>query len=240
MIRMLAAMLSVAGGLMMIATLVSAQGAPNEQGGVRAASGNEAAQKFRAYLDEDWNRWMAEYPEVATGTGFPGQNRRWSDDSPAGIQARKKHLHESAARLKAISRAALPKAEQLNYNLYVELLATSEEGLQYGDDPLPFRQVVPQNLWMPLTQMGGIQQGAAETLSTMPRRSVADYEDILARLEALPVSVEQQQALLQEGLKRGYTPPKLMLRDLPKQIADLIPADPMASALLEAFTEFPA
>ena len=35
-------------------------------------------------------------------TGFPGQNRRWSDDSPAGIEARKKHLHESAAALKAI------------------------------------------------------------------------------------------------------------------------------------------
>jgi uncharacterized protein (DUF885 family) len=240
MIRMMAAMLSVAGGLMMMATLVSAQGAPNEQGGAGAGSGNEAVRKFRTYLDEDWKRWMVEYPEMATGTGFPGQNRRWSDDSPAGIEARKKHLHESAAKLGAISRAALPKVERLNYDLYAELLATAEEGLQFGDDPLPFRQVVPQNLWMPLTQMGGIQQGAAETLSSMPRKSVSDYEDILARLEALPASVEQQQALLQEGLRRGYTPPKLMLRDLPKQIADLIPADPMASALLEAFTEFPA
>jgi uncharacterized protein (DUF885 family) len=240
MIRMLAMALSVGCGLTMMATLVSAQGAPNEQSSAGARSENEAARKFRAYLDEDWKRWMVEYPEVATGMGFPGQNRRWSDDSPAGIEARKKHLHESAARLKAISRAALPKAEQLNYDLYAELLATAEEGLQYGDDPLPFRQVVPQNLWMPLTQMSGIQQGAAETLSTMPHRSVSDYQDILARLEALPASVEQQQALLQEGLKRGYTPPKLMLRDLPKQIADLIPADPMASALLQAFTEFPA
>ncbi len=42
------------------------------------------------------------------------------------------------------------------------------------------------------------------------------------------------------GLKRGYTPPKITLRDLPKQIADLIPADPMASALLQPFTEFPS
>jgi uncharacterized protein (DUF885 family) len=240
MIRMMAAMLGVAGGLMMMATLVSAQGAPNEQGRAGVGSGNEAARKFRAYLDEDWKRWMVEYPEMATGAGFPGQNRRWSDDSPAGIEARKEHLHESAVRLKAISRTALPNAEQLNYDLYAELLATAEEGLQFGDDPLPFRQVVPQNIWMPLTQMGGIQQGAAETLSSMPRKSVSDYEDILARLEALPASVEQQQALLQEGLKRGYTPPKLMLRDVPKQIADLIPADPMASALLESFTEFPA
>ena len=42
------------------------------------------------------------------------------------------------------------------------------------------------------------------------------------------------------GLKRGYTPPKIILRDVPKQVADLIPADPMASALLQPFTAFPA
>src|SRR6202790_2211509 len=87
--------------------------------------------------------------------------------------------------------------------------------------------------------MSGVQQGAAETIATMPNRSVADYEDILARLEALPSYVEQQQALMEEGLKRGYTPPKLVLRDVPKQIADLIPADQLASALLEPFKSFP-
>jgi uncharacterized protein (DUF885 family) len=201
---------------------------------------SEAARKFRAYLDEDWKRWMTEYPEMATEVGFPGQNRRWSDDSAEGIEQRRKHLHESLAILKKISRDALPTKEMLNYDLYRELLETAEEGLQYGDDPLPFRNVVPGNNWMPLTQMGGIQQGAAAILADMPRRTVADYEDILARLEALPKSVEQQIALLQDGLQRGYTPPKLMLRDVPKQIADLIPTVPLASALLEPFTEFPA
>jgi uncharacterized protein (DUF885 family) len=237
-IAMVAA-LGVASGLMVAPMMAFGQGSPNS-----AASGkndsNDAARKFRTYLDEDWKRWMVEYPEMATGVGFFGQNRRWSDDSTAGIEERKKHLHESAAALKKISRAALSKHEQLNYDLYAGLLATAEEGLQYGDDPLPFRNVVPQNNWMPMTQMGGIQQRAAETIASMPSRSVADYEDILARLEALPTSVEQQIALLQEGLKRGYTPPKLMLRDVPKQIADLIPADPMASALLEPLKEFPA
>ena len=202
-------------------------------------SETESVRKFRAYLESDWTRWMTEYPEVATGVGFPGQNRRWSDDSPQGIAARKQHLYESLATLKSISRETLPKDEQLNYDLYLELLNTAEEGLQYGDDPLPFRNVVPQNLWMPITQMGGVQQGAAQTIASMPNRSIADYEDILARLEALPASVAQQQALLVEGLRRGYTPPQLMLRDLPKQIADLVPADPLASALLQPFTEFP-
>jgi uncharacterized protein (DUF885 family) len=210
------------------------------QNGRPAADETPAVRQFRAYLDEDWKRWMLEYPEMATGVGFPGQNRRWSDDSSAGIEARKRHLRESFATLKSIKRDTLPPREQLNYDLYLELLTTADEGLQYGDDPMPFRNVVPQNLWMPISQMGGIQQGAAGALSTQPNRTVADYEDILARLVALPVYVQQQQALLQEGLKRGYSPPKLMLRDLPKQIADLTPTDPLQSALLQPFTQFPA
>jgi uncharacterized protein (DUF885 family) len=201
---------------------------------------SKAAQEFRAYLDSDWKRWMELYPELATGVGYPGQNRRWTDDSPQGIEVRKAHLAESSKKLRAIDRNSMPPSEQLNYDLYRELLETATEGLQYGDDPMPFRNVVPTNLWMPLTQMGGVQQGAADTLATMPRRSIADYEDILARMEALPKSVEEQLALLKDGLRRGYTPPKVTMRDVSKQIADLVPLDPMKSALLEPFTEFPS
>ncbi len=217
--------------LPMLALAQSAAGRNGEQA--------EATRKFRAYLDNDWKRWMEQYPETATSVGFPGQNRRWSDDSPEGIGERIRHLHESLAELKSISRDALPLDEQLNYALYRESLETAEEGLLYGDDPAPFREVVPRNFWMPITQIGGIQQGIASTLATMPHKSVSEYEDVLARLEAVPKYVEQDFVLLQEGLKKGYTPPKLMLRDVPKQIADLIPADPMASPLLQPFTEFP-
>jgi uncharacterized protein (DUF885 family) len=204
------------------------------------ASHFDAAQTLRSFLDADWRRWMEEYPEHATQFGYPGQNDRWVDDSPAGIARRKKHLADSLAALKAIPRNELPGSEQLNYDLYLELLETANEGLKYGDNPFPFRTVVPRSLWMPLTQMGGVQQAAASTLATQPHQSVADYETILKRLAALPARVEQEIALLQDGLKRGYTPPKVTLRDVPKQIADLIPADPLASALLQPFREFPA
>ena len=200
----------------------------------------EAARKFRAYLEEDWKKWMAEYPEMATSIGFPGHGREWTDDSAAGIEARKQHLHESAAALKAISGKALPAGEQINYDLYRELLETAEEGLQYGDDTNPFRGVVPRNLWMPMNQMEGVHQDAASALANMPRKNAADYEDILARLEKLPRKVEQQLALLQGGLQKGYTPPRIAIRDLPKQVADLIPAEASKSALLQPFENFPA
>jgi uncharacterized protein (DUF885 family) len=197
------------------------------------------SQKLGAFLDTDWRRWMEEYPEHATHVGFPGQDDRWTDDSPAGIDRRKKHLADSLATLKGIHRGDLPASEQLNFDLYLELLETASEGLQFGDDPFPFRNVVPRNVWMPLNQMGGLQQEAADTLAMQPHQTVADYEIILKRLTALPAAVGQQLALLQDGLKRGYTPPKIALRDLPKQIADLTPADALASPLLQAFTEFP-
>jgi uncharacterized protein (DUF885 family) len=229
--NLLMILLASAGGLLFIPIGIVAQSN-------LSASPGEAKQNFRGYLDADWKRWLSEYPELATGVGERAYNRKWSDETPAGIEARRQHLHESLAAIKKIDRASLPVSEQLNYDLYLDLLQTSEEGLQYGDDPLPFRQVVPGSTWLPLNQMGGIPQGAAETLASMPNQTVADYEDILARLEALPKHFDQNILLLQDGLKHGYSHPKIIMRDVPKQIADLAPADPSKSALLAPFNNF--
>jgi uncharacterized protein (DUF885 family) len=228
----------ISGAMLVLPLLAFGQAKDSQQ--PTASAKSEATQKLRAFLDADWQRWMQDYPEVATYVGYPGQNDRWTDGSPAGLERRKKHLADSMATLKAIHRADLPPSEQLNFDLCLELLETATEGLQYGDEPYPFRGVTPFNIWMPLDQMGGIQQDAASTLALQPHQTVADYETVLKRLDALPAAVDQQLALLQEGLKRGYTPPKIALRDLPKQIADLTPADPLASPLLQPFTEFPA
>jgi uncharacterized protein (DUF885 family) len=229
--KILILLFAVAGGFLMSPSGIVPQSPTPSQ--------METKKSFRAYLDADWHRWLSEYPELATGVGERSFNRTWSDDSPEGIEARRTHLHESLATLKKIDRAVLPASEQVNYDLYLDLLQSSEDGLQYGDDPMPFRQVVPGSVWMPLSQMGGIPQGAAETLASMPRETVADYEDILARLEALPKSFDQNLALFKDGLKRGYSQPKIIMRDVPKQIADLATTDPAKSALLDPFNQFP-
>src|SRR4051812_8274663 len=194
--RMLATIsLSTAGALLVVPMLVLAQTKGTTMNAKSAGAQSEAARKFRAYLDADWKRWMEEYPEKATQIGYPGQNARWTDDSPEGIARRKNHLAESLAALKTVSREALPPAEQLNFDLYRELLETEQEGMQFGDEARPFRDVVPHNLYMPLNQMEGIQQGAPEALANTPHQTVADYQTILARLTVLPVAVDQQIAL---------------------------------------------
>ena len=55
--------------------------------------------------------------------GYPGQNSRWTDFSPASVdERRRQHLQDSLKELKAIPRDQLPAGEQLNYDLYLELL----------------------------------------------------------------------------------------------------------------------
>src|SRR5258708_32697536 len=118
---------------------------------------------------------MEKYPDTATSVGFPGQNRRWSDDSREGIETRIRHLHESLAKLKSISRDALLGGEQLNYDLYRELLETAEEGLQYGDDPMPSPNVVPLNLCAPGEPIAGIQQIPEAPTAAIPPRPHAAH-----------------------------------------------------------------
>ena len=203
----------------------------------RAASSaqNDETQRFRAFLADDWKRWMQQYPEFATEVGFPGQNRRWTDESPAGREARIQHLHESLNAMKQFRREQLPANEQLNYDLYLKRLQIADEGLQYGGTALG-----GGNVWIPITQMEGVQQQPAGILALMPHQTGSDYEDILARMQALPELVDQTITEMKEGLQKGYSPPRITMRDVPKQVEDLIPMDPLKSPLLQPFSEFPS
>ncbi len=207
--------------------------------GRRAAAGG-ADGRFRAYLAEDWRRWMEQAPEVATTVGFPGVNDRWSDDSSQGIASRQRHLEESARRLARIEPKRLSPPERLNHRLYRGLLTTALAGRRFGDDPLPFHFGIPRNLWMPLSQMDGLHIAAGQLLGLQPRRSVPDLEAIVARLRALPVAVDQLLALLEDGRRRGVTPPRVAIRGVPDQVAGLLPEDPAASPMLEPMGERPS
>ncbi|HMG17991.1 MAG TPA: DUF885 domain-containing protein [Gemmatimonadales bacterium] len=92
---------------------------------------------------------------------------------------------------------------------------------------------------MPITQMGGVQQDVPSTIAQMPAGSVREYEDIIARLRAVPVLVSQTMVLLERGLAQGLTPPRITLRDVPGQAQNLVVDDPLTSPLLKAFTRLP-
>src|ERR1700739_4643939 len=116
--RSVRAKVSVMVCAVVLATVLRPMVAVGQTAAAGSTKANDEARRFRAFLAEDWKRWMQEYPEFATSVGFPGQNRRWTDDSPAGREARIKHLGESTAPMKQFHRELLPPNAQLNYHLY--------------------------------------------------------------------------------------------------------------------------
>src|SRR5690242_10562223 len=92
---------------------------------------NRASNLLHAQLDEDWQYWMSQYPEMATAFGYPGQNMRWTDYAHGAIDGRADYLKKSLVRLNAISRNELDSADQVNYDLYQELLETAVKGLEF-------------------------------------------------------------------------------------------------------------
>lgn len=174
----------------------------------------------------DWEYANIEYPEFATYSGYPGQNDRWTDLAVASIARRQRELADRRLVLRTINRGRLRPADQLSFDIFRRGVDESIEGTRYPTDLLQ------------ITQIDGPQY-LANTLARMPARSVRDYEDIIARIGKIPLVVDQVVVLLDSGLKRGVTPPRITLRDVPAQLLGLIPDSALASPLLEPFTRVP-
>src|SRR5690606_25762045 len=126
-----------------------------------------------------------------TALGVPGGEGRWTDYSREAIAARDIYLRESLQRFAFIDREALPVPDQLNYDLYRQMLDSAVAGLDLRNDALPVRGVIARHLAMPMNQMEGLQQDIPRTIALMPARTAADLEHIVARLRGIPTLVDQ-------------------------------------------------
>ena len=201
---------------------------------------NRGANVLHTQLDEDWKYWMTQYPEMATAFGYSGQNMRWTDYSQTAIDARADYLKKSLDRLKNISRQQLDSEDQTNYDLYRDLLETAVNGLEFHNDAIPIKGVIPHNLLMPMNQIEGVQQDIPRTFAMMPSDTREDYENIVLRLERVAPLVDQTISLMEQGQAAKMTPPRITVRDIPDQVKAQIFEDPMKSPMLEAFSKMPA
>ena len=185
------------------------------------------AKRLERLLALDWERRMTEFPEAATYNGYPGQNARWTDLSFAAVARRRRELQRPLRAIRSIDRARLPEADRLNYDLFLRDARQAVDGARFPTE------------YLQITQMDGPQY-LADVLSISPKRTARDYQDMVARLDSVPRVIDQTVALLDSGLAKGVTPPRVTLRDVPAQVAALVTDDPMASALLRPFAEMPA
>jgi uncharacterized protein (DUF885 family) len=185
------------------------------------------SERLQKLFDLIWEFAIQSSPEMATYLGYPGLNDRWSDSSFESIAWGEQLAPKMLAALKSVDRSKLTERERLNYDLALRRMERGLEGSRFPGE------------YLAINQMGGVQQGVPQMLAIMPTGNVKDYENIIARLRGVPKVVDQSIALLEKGLEKGVTPPRITLRDLPAQVKNLLVDDPMTSPMLKAFTQFP-
>ena len=206
----------------------SSDSAQRYEGVAGNSAGKSDAERLRALFQIRWDYVMHEFPEFATYVGWPGENGRWTDNSIAAINRRNKDILVPIRILQTIDRQKLNDADRLNYDLFKLNLNESLEEQQFHEE------------YLQINQLGGVQQDVAQMMENQPQRSVADYQDILARLNGIPKLVDDTLALLAKGLEAGITPPRITLRDVPQQIHSQLIEEPEKNPMLVPFVDMPA
>ena len=175
---------------------------------------------------DEWERNLRESPENASYFGDSRFNDRWTDMSLDAIATRAAADRSALDKLRTIDRATLSPADQLDYDTFAWQLQRSVERQK-------FREYL-----QPVGHQGGPQtaDGMVEVLSFA---TVKDYQDWLKRLAALPQVIDQSIALMQEGVKAGNMPPRILMQRVPAQIAGQVVDDPIKSGFYKPFLKFP-
>lgn len=185
------------------------------------------ADDFDALLDESWEWQLAQYPLLASRLGDRRYNRQWTDLGIEAFEQRHEVRRDFLRRLRIIDSSALSTGNQLNYDLMRRQLEDAIDGHE-------FRAYL-----MPISQRGGLQ--SLDTIAEGLRLdTVQDFEDWIARISLIPDVIEKTMKLQEEGRKKGYMPPKILMERIPAQIDKQLVESGTDSPFFKAFAQMPA
>jgi uncharacterized protein (DUF885 family) len=174
-----------------------------------------AAPDPMALLDSfAWNL-LAHLPERATEKGVDtgahaGLRSRLEDRSPAGQAALVETLRADLARAEAVDLAGLDPATRTSFEVVRSAYRTALDGfaLPYGDVAVGSWRNTP---YVVIQNVGQYLDAPNLLEATHPVRDAADAEAYLARLEALPATLDGETERIRAARGLGLVPPAILL-----------------------------
>jgi uncharacterized protein (DUF885 family) len=179
-------------------------------------------------FEEMWDSEMRRDPLWATACGdnrFNDRLPRVTEEACADAAASRRGFLE---RVRAYPREAVSVAERVSLAIAERFLADAiaEHGF-HGH-------------WMPVSKASGFQAFFPDLPRGVPLRTVADYENYVARLNAFGQFVEDHIDLMRYGLREGIMPPMETMESVEASIEPHIVRRAEESRLYQPFKEFPA
>jgi uncharacterized protein (DUF885 family) len=193
----------------------------------KALPQQEGSKALHGLFAAAWDRDMQDRPEEASEMGDRRWNDLWTDLSLEAYAQRDRHNQEVLARLAKIDRRTLNKTDQLNYDLFQKRYQDRMEQYKFH--------------WflMSFNQREG-PQTSDELGDSLRFDSLKDYSDWLTRMHTFPAHLDQEIALLRQGIRERMVHPRIIMERIPAQIDKQIVSDPTQSGFYKPFQHFPS
>jgi uncharacterized protein (DUF885 family) len=185
------------------------------------------AQSPADFFKETFEQMLRNDPEYATGVGRHEFDDRWTDWSKSARDERRRFLEQ---RLKDLNSAKIGDSAQ-------DLL--TKRVVRYDFESRLEAWELDTHL-LRVGQLDGFHNLVYNVIDRMPARTVRDYENILARLRAVPVYVDQNIGILEESIAAGMMQSRIVAELVTQQIEAQLKQDAEHTALLKGFRAFPA
>ena len=206
--------------------VVGGQQPPGEKTFPAPAVGVSSAGLHQTFANY-WEWRLAESPDLATRVGRIEHNDRWRDWSKAARDRARAARQEFLRQVQYVSPGNMTASEHLSADLLEYELRTALETEEYLD------------LVGRVSQVDGLHNQVFTIIDQMPAQTVRDYENIVARLRALPAYIDQSIDLMREQIDAGLTQPAVVVNLMLDQVAAQAGATADESPLLASFSRFP-
>ena len=184
----------------------------------------ELAKFFADYFEER----LRDEPEFATSVGRHEYDGRWSDLSKRGREQRQQHMEQRLQQAQNFSTAGLSDQDQLSLNLLRYDLTAQLDAFDL------------ETYLLRVGQMFGAHNRVYLVIDRMPFRTVHDCENIIARLRAVPAYADQNMAVMNEAIARGWTQPKIVADLVIEQLQAQVAQDASNTPLLAFLKKMPS
>ncbi len=192
------------------------------------AAGDDPRKRLDALLAEAWEFRLVEDPLLATAVGDHRFDDRLPSMTNADLDRRAARSRQLLDRLLEIDASGLAPTDRISARMLERELRDDLEAHRFGD-------------WrLPLTSDSGFHTGIALMPREVPTATVRDVENYVARLRAIPAYFDQEVALMREGLRTGFTMPRVVLEGYDVTIRTHADAPPAKSVFWAPFETLPA
>ena len=188
---------------------------------------NEDQEKFTAFLDEYWEYVIDQNPTFASLLGYGGYDDKVSSNSISEFYKNRDFEKYVIDVLKKINPESLTEDDQLNYRL---LLLSNETDLESRSFP---------GFYMRLNQRGGVQD-YYDLASRLKLENIQDHRNWFERVKSYSQNVKNSLDINREGLEKGYTQPKHIVRKVAEQIDSMTSKKTEENPYFKSFSKLEA